>query len=177
MQKLCVKIISWQLPGVFDVSQIQWLWYCVVHFTFTCTAPSTQWNVECVQLWDLGAGKQLTEFKDHTAAVTVVKFHPNEFFLASGSTDRCLFTAYCCMSVLSVTNIALCIFTFISTALLYYNTNIYNLHIVTHQGWIGGSGSHQVARRSVLIVNELRYEVRVLSGARNYIGTNSFLWK
>jgi len=33
--------------------------------------------------------------------------------------------------------------------------------------------SHQVARRSVLIVNELGYEMR-LSGAWNYIGTGNF---
>ena len=41
-------------------------------------------------MWDLGAGKQLSEFRDHTAPVTVVKFHPNEFFLASASVDRYL---------------------------------------------------------------------------------------
>jgi len=37
--------------------------------------------------------------------------------------------------------------------------------------------SHQVARQSVLIVNELGYEMRLLSGAWNYIGTNNFWWR
>jgi len=36
--------------------------------------------------------------------------------------------------------------------------------------------SHQVARWSVLIVNELGYEMR-LSGAWNYIGMNNFWWR
>jgi len=51
---------------------------------FACTV------FDCLQIWDLGAGKQLSEFRDHNAPVTVVKFHPNEFFLASGSMDRYL---------------------------------------------------------------------------------------
>ena len=45
------------------------------------------------------------------------------------------------------------------------NTEIYNAHIVKHYAGIGGAGSCQVARRSVLIVNELGYKVRLLSGA------------
>ena len=43
----------------------------------------------CVfQLWDLTAGKMITEFTSHTAAVNIVQFHPNEYLLASGSADR-----------------------------------------------------------------------------------------
>lgn len=41
------------------------------------------------QLWDLYQGKTITEFTSHTAAVSVVQFHPNEYLLASGSSDRC----------------------------------------------------------------------------------------
>lgn len=40
------------------------------------------------QLWDLYQGKTITEFTSHTAAVSVVQFHPNEYLLASGSSDR-----------------------------------------------------------------------------------------
>lgn len=43
--------------------------------------------VSC-QLWDLYQGKTITEFTSHTAAVSVVQFHPNEYLLASGSADR-----------------------------------------------------------------------------------------
>ena len=38
---------------------------------------------------------------------------------------------------------------------------MYSAHIVKHQAWIGGAGSRQVARRSVLTVNELGYKVRL----------------
>ncbi|KAI2662415.1 Katanin p80 WD40 repeat-containing subunit B1 [Labeo rohita] len=41
-----------------------------------------------VKLWDLIAGKMITEFTSHTSAVNVVQFHPNEYLLASGSADR-----------------------------------------------------------------------------------------
>ncbi|MGH0127121.1 UNVERIFIED_CONTAM: hypothetical protein FKN15_052671 [Acipenser sinensis] len=40
------------------------------------------------KLWNLTAGKMITEFTAHTAAVNVVAFHPNEYLLASGSSDR-----------------------------------------------------------------------------------------
>ena len=40
------------------------------------------------QLWDLTAGKLLTDLKLHNGPVTTVEFHPNEFLLASGSADR-----------------------------------------------------------------------------------------
>ena len=41
-----------------------------------------------VQLWDLTAGKLLTDLRLHTAGVNVVEFHPNELLLSSGSSDR-----------------------------------------------------------------------------------------
>jgi len=43
------------------------------------------------------------------------------------------------------------------------NQKIYNAVIVKRQAiaWIGGAGSRQVAGRSILIVNELGYEVRL----------------
>lgn len=45
--------------------------------------------VSCLcQLWDLTQGKTITEFRSHTAAVNIVQFHPNEYLLASGSSDR-----------------------------------------------------------------------------------------
>ena len=40
------------------------------------------------QLWDLSAGRLLTEFKGHKGSVTSIRFHPKEFLLASGSSDR-----------------------------------------------------------------------------------------
>lgn len=40
------------------------------------------------QLWDLRAGRQLREFSDHKGPATCVEFHPHEFLLASGSSDR-----------------------------------------------------------------------------------------
>ncbi|UYV81194.1 KATNB1 [Cordylochernes scorpioides] len=40
------------------------------------------------QLWDLAAGKMLTEFRGHTGPITDIEFHPNEFLLATGSQDR-----------------------------------------------------------------------------------------
>lgn len=40
------------------------------------------------QLWDLTAGKLMFEFTGHTGPVNVVEFHPNEYLLASGSSDR-----------------------------------------------------------------------------------------
>lgn len=45
--------------------------------------------VSCLrQLWDLMQGKTITEFTSHTAAVNIVQFNPNEYLLASGSSDR-----------------------------------------------------------------------------------------
>lgn len=41
-----------------------------------------------VQLWDLAAGKIMFEFTGHSGPVNVVEFHPNEYLLASGSSDR-----------------------------------------------------------------------------------------
>lgn len=40
------------------------------------------------QLWDLTAGKMMSEFPGHAGPVNVVEFHPNEYLLASGSSDR-----------------------------------------------------------------------------------------
>lgn len=40
------------------------------------------------QLWDLMQSKMITEFRSHTAAVNIIQFHPNEYLLASGSSDR-----------------------------------------------------------------------------------------
>lgn len=39
------------------------------------------------QLWDLVAGKLVFEFTEHIGPVNV-EFHPNEYLLASGSSDR-----------------------------------------------------------------------------------------
>ena len=43
------------------------------------------------QLWDLTSGKLLHDFKQHTAPVNCVEFHPKEFLLASASNDRFVF--------------------------------------------------------------------------------------
>ncbi|XP_077842310.1 katanin p80 WD40 repeat-containing subunit B1 isoform X7 [Macaca mulatta] len=60
-------------------------------------APSLTWprclvaltsSLPCLQLWDLTAGKMMSEFPGHTGPVNVVEFHPNEYLLASGSSDR-----------------------------------------------------------------------------------------
>ena len=40
------------------------------------------------QLWDLGAGRLLHDFTEHTSAVTSLAFHPMELLLATGSLDR-----------------------------------------------------------------------------------------
>ena len=45
-------------------------------------------NKKSFQLWDLTAGKMLQDFKQHSGPVNTVEFHPNEFLLASGSSDR-----------------------------------------------------------------------------------------
>ncbi len=37
------------------------------------------------QIWDLRAGKLMTEFADHGGPVHDVEFHPHEFLLASAS--------------------------------------------------------------------------------------------
>ena len=39
-------------------------------------------------MWDLRAGRLLSELRQHTAPVTEVEFHPHEFLLASGAADR-----------------------------------------------------------------------------------------
>uniref|UniRef100_A0A4W5KWP1 Katanin p80 WD40 repeat-containing subunit B1 n=1 Tax=Hucho hucho TaxID=62062 RepID=A0A4W5KWP1_9TELE len=41
-----------------------------------------------IKLWDLTAGKMITEFTAHTGAINILQFHPNEYLLASGSSDR-----------------------------------------------------------------------------------------
>ena len=41
-----------------------------------------------MQVWDLSAGRMIADFKNHTGAITSVRFHPKEFLLASGSSDR-----------------------------------------------------------------------------------------
>uniref|UniRef100_A0A8C9UU54 Katanin p80 WD40 repeat-containing subunit B1 n=1 Tax=Spermophilus dauricus TaxID=99837 RepID=A0A8C9UU54_SPEDA len=51
-----------------------------------CPAPDP--HPPCPQLWDLTAGKMMSEFPGHTGPVNVVEFHPNEYLLASGSSDR-----------------------------------------------------------------------------------------
>ena len=56
-------------------------------------SPDGKWIVSgdqegLLRIWDLTAGKLLHEFKDHSNAITGVKFHPNEYFLASSSADR-----------------------------------------------------------------------------------------
>uniref|UniRef100_A0A672F8L7 Katanin p80 WD40 repeat-containing subunit B1 n=1 Tax=Salarias fasciatus TaxID=181472 RepID=A0A672F8L7_SALFA len=54
------------------------------HLTCVCVCVCV-----CVcQLWDLSQGKKITEFTSHSAAVSIVQFHPNEYLLASGSADR-----------------------------------------------------------------------------------------
>jgi len=39
------------------------------------------------KLWDIRAGRLLKEFTDHEGPATAVEFHPNEFLLASSSSD------------------------------------------------------------------------------------------
>jgi katanin p80 WD40 repeat-containing subunit B1 len=40
------------------------------------------------KIWDLRAGKLMTEFSSHGGPVYDVEFHPHEFLLASGSQDK-----------------------------------------------------------------------------------------
>jgi len=41
-----------------------------------------------LQIWDLRAGKLMSELCDHAGPVHDVEFHPHEFLLASASKDR-----------------------------------------------------------------------------------------
>ncbi|KAF4525970.1 hypothetical protein B566_EDAN000761 [Ephemera danica] len=45
-------------------------------------------TLPCLQLWDLRAGKCLVQFSEHSNSVLAVQYHPHEFLLASGSSDR-----------------------------------------------------------------------------------------
>ncbi|KAI4872978.1 hypothetical protein NFI96_023666 [Prochilodus magdalenae] len=54
-------------------------------------SPDGKWlasSSDDTTLWDLTAGKMITEFTAHNSGVNVVQFHPNEYLLASGSADR-----------------------------------------------------------------------------------------
>ena len=41
-----------------------------------------------IKIWDLAAGKLLIDLKQHTGPVNSIEFHPSEYLLASGSSDR-----------------------------------------------------------------------------------------
>ena len=41
-----------------------------------------------MEVWDIRAGRLLSELREHTAPVNEVVFHPHEFLLASGAADR-----------------------------------------------------------------------------------------
>lgn len=41
-----------------------------------------------IKIWDLAAGKLLIDLKQHAGAVNSIEFHPSEYLLASGSSDR-----------------------------------------------------------------------------------------
>lgn len=58
------------------------------HFTFLLIRPF-RFPFHPTQLWDLTAGKLISEFKDHSGPITSLEFHPSEFLLATGSADRC----------------------------------------------------------------------------------------
>jgi katanin p80 WD40 repeat-containing subunit B1 len=56
-------------------------------------SPDSKWVASAsddglVKIWDLKAGRLLTDLKGHTGPVNSLEFHPNEFLLASGSSDR-----------------------------------------------------------------------------------------
>ncbi len=40
------------------------------------------------QIWDLSAGRMIANFQEHIGPVMSVQFHPKEFLLATGSSDR-----------------------------------------------------------------------------------------
>jgi len=41
-----------------------------------------------IRIWDLAAGKLLVELRQHTGPVNSIEFHPSEYLLASGSSDK-----------------------------------------------------------------------------------------
>ena len=56
-------------------------------------SPDSKWiasvsDDNLVKIWDLKAGRLLTDLKGHTGPVNTLEFHPNEFLLATGSSDR-----------------------------------------------------------------------------------------
>ena len=61
---------------------------CVDHFAHLVHVITVTAGFVLFQLWDLTAGKLLTDLRLHTAGVNVVEFHPNELLLSSGSSDR-----------------------------------------------------------------------------------------
>ncbi|XP_010421149.1 PREDICTED: katanin p80 WD40 repeat-containing subunit B1 homolog isoform X4 [Camelina sativa] len=70
------------------------------HSRSQCTQIHPRWSLGCIwwrgqhceaclyQVWDLTAGKLLTEFKSHEGQIQSLDFHPHEFLLATGSADR-----------------------------------------------------------------------------------------
>ena len=47
------------------------------------------------QVWDLGQGKLIKDFREHDAAVSALDFHPQEFLMCSGSQDRTVRVSVC----------------------------------------------------------------------------------
>ena len=59
------------------------LFHFIVVYVCVCA-----YVVIATQLWDLTAGKLLHSFQHPSGSVQCLQFHPNEFLLATGGSDR-----------------------------------------------------------------------------------------
>jgi katanin p80 WD40 repeat-containing subunit B1 len=80
---------------VWDIRRKSWIFTCKGHriavnslkFSPGFQRISSDGDDGLLKLYDIRAGRLLEEFSDYTGPVTAIKFHPNEFLLASSSVN------------------------------------------------------------------------------------------